>query len=148
MFKSGNKNLINFLQSLRAISRNLLASGTPGVSSAFATAAQTRLLYTKARWQPIKGELFVQNSPTANLRETLSRARSIYGAGMGFAALEVLTHVVKACIGLRWNSDSETSAALAEIDTDITQAIQASHDQTPSSDIEKTNALVECERRD
>jgi hypothetical protein len=56
---------------------------------------------------------------------------------MGFAALEILTHVVKACIGLRWNSDSETSAALAEIDTDITQAIQASHDQTPPSDIEK-----------
>lgn len=43
---------------------------------------------------------------------------------MGFASLGLLTSIVSATVGLRWEWDGSMAATLAVIDTDISQAIQ------------------------
>lgn len=63
--------------------------------------------------------------PTPELYDTLRRARALYGAGMGFASLRLLTHVLRKTIGLKWEEDGDLSDALAVIDSDVTQAIQS-----------------------
>lgn len=65
--------------------------------------------------------------PTQQLLDTLTRVRSLYGVGLGFASLSVLASVVYATIGLRWESlaDGVMADILAVIDADIGQAIQA-----------------------
>lgn len=110
--------------SLRAISRGILASGQPGIASTFTTVARARLQHTNARSLEVPQPLFRKSSPTGNLRDTLTRARSVYGAGMGFASLGILTEVVRATIGLRWDRDGDMVKVLSDIDTDISQAIQ------------------------
>ncbi|KAI6118227.1 hypothetical protein F5141DRAFT_1212129 [Pisolithus sp. B1] len=99
-------------RSLRAITRNLLASGSPGLATAFTDAARTRLHGIHA-------------VPTASLDNILARIRSLYGAGMGFASLGLLASIVKATIGLRWEREGFMATTLAVIDTDISQAIQS-----------------------
>ena len=64
--------------------------------------------------------------PTPQLNDALTRARSLYGAGMGFASFGILASVVRATLGIRWEEDGEMADALAAIDADIGQAIQAS----------------------
>ena len=64
--------------------------------------------------------------PTQQLHDTLTRVRSLYGAGLGFASLSVLAPIVRATIGFRWESDGIMADILAVIDADIGQAIQAS----------------------
>ena len=61
-----------------------------------------------------------------SLHDLLTRARSLYGAGLGFASLGLLSAIVRATIGLRWEDDGDMADILAVIDADIGQAIQAS----------------------
>jgi hypothetical protein len=120
------------VHSLRAIVRNLLASGTPNLASEFTNAARCRFYQTNAKSLPSTLRLFTRKSsggaatPTPQLNEVLTRARSLYGAGMGFASLGILASVVRATLGIRWEEDGEMTNALAVIDTDIGQAIQVS----------------------
>jgi hypothetical protein len=43
---------------------------------------------------------------------------------MGFASLGILSSIVNATIGLRWEEDGAMAHILAVIDADISQAIQ------------------------
>jgi hypothetical protein len=61
-----------------------------------------------------------------SLHDLLTRARSLYGAGLGFASLGLLSSIVRATIGLRWEDNGDMADILAVIDADIGQAIQAS----------------------
>ncbi|KAH7924130.1 hypothetical protein BV22DRAFT_1035564 [Leucogyrophana mollusca] len=119
------------LEDLRAITRSLLATGTPSLASAFTAAARSRLRQTSAKRIATTNGLFdtglngIDAIPTTDLNNVLSRARSLYGAGMGLASLGVLSSVVRATIGLRWEPEGATADALAVIDADISQAIQS-----------------------
>ncbi|KAI6147756.1 hypothetical protein BKA82DRAFT_999614 [Pisolithus tinctorius] len=119
------------IEDLRAITRNLLASGSPGLASAFTDAARIRLRQTIAKRIANTNGLFepeldgIHAAPSSSLDNTLARIRSLYGAGMGFASLGLLVTIVKATIGLRWGRDGSMAAMLAVIDTDISQAIQS-----------------------
>jgi hypothetical protein len=116
--------------SLRAIVRSLLATGPPALASAFISAARTQLRQTHVKVSPPL--LFTRRPsdgtvlPTSQLTETLGRARSLFGAGMGLASLGVLASVVRASRGLTWSADSEMADALALVDADICQALQVS----------------------
>ena len=70
--------------------------------------------------------------PTAGLRTVLTRARTLYGAGMGFASLRVLAQPVRATTVFFWAEGSEMEAVLAEIDADISQALQSSREEMDS----------------
>ncbi|KAI0940591.1 hypothetical protein AcW1_003747 [Taiwanofungus camphoratus] len=119
---------------LRAVVRTLLATSPHSVTAAFTTSARRRLEKMNAKTLPPSVKLFMKTNdglsrPTSDLRSVLRRARALYGAGMGFASLELLTEVVKSTIGGRWQEDGETADVLAEIDADITQAIQSSKEE-------------------
>lgn len=109
--------------------RNLLATGPPSLAPAFTTAARSRLRQTNAR-ATNPPSLFLPQAcesspaPTPELHETLTRARTLYGAGMGFWSLGVLASIVRATIGLQWEEDGDMADVLAAIDADIGQAIQ------------------------
>jgi hypothetical protein len=82
------------------------------------------------------------------LHDILTRARSLYGAGLGFASLAVLSSIVRATIGLRWDDDGDMADILAVIDADIGQAIQASVPRLMLCMIsELTDRLSEFKRR-
>lgn len=116
--------------SLRAITRNLLATGTPSLAAAFTAAARSRLRQTSAKRIATTNGLFTTSLngiyaiPTPELDKALARARSLYGAGMGFASLGILSSIVKATVGLRWEDDGAMAHVLAVVDADISQAIQ------------------------
>lgn len=116
--------------SLRSIIRNILATGPPGITPAFTNAARSRLRQTNCKVNPYL--LFrkqTHNSPAIplpHLHDVLTRARSLFGAGMGFASLSLLASIIRGTIGLRWEDDSDMADFLAAIDSDITQAIQVS----------------------
>ena len=115
---------------MRAITRNLLATGTPSLSAAFTAAARSRLRQTSAKRIATTHGIFTTSLdgiyaiPTPELDKALARARSLYGAGMGFASLNILSSIVKATIGLRWEVSGAMVHVLAVIDSDISQAIQ------------------------
>ena len=44
---------------------------------------------------------------------------------MGLASISILTDVVHATVGLRWDLDGETADILAAVDQDISQAYQS-----------------------
>ncbi|KAF9034819.1 hypothetical protein BJ165DRAFT_1511762 [Panaeolus papilionaceus] len=121
-------------EDLRSIIRNLLATGPPGVAPAFTNAARSRLKQT-TKIIPSPYQLFrrqSRDSPCAALpplHDALTRARSLYGAGMGFASLHILASIVRATIGLRWEEDGDMADMLALIDSDIGQAIQSSKEE-------------------
>ncbi|KAG6332619.1 hypothetical protein ID866_6472 [Astraeus odoratus] len=132
---------------LRAITRSLLASGSPSLASAFTDAARTRLRQTSAKRIANTNGLFettmdgIHVVPTSNLDHVLARVRSLYGAGMGFASLGLLATIVKATVGLRWERDGAMAAKLAVIDTDISQAIQSCKEELESDRVnDLTNA--------
>lgn len=118
--------------SLRSVVRNLLSTGPPGITPAFTNAARSRLRQTNTKALPAPYSLFRKQTrdspatPLPHLHDALSRARSLYGAGMGFSSLVVLASIVRATIGLRWEDDGDMSDILAIIDADIGQAIQVS----------------------
>ena len=70
--------------------------------------------------------------PTDTLRRVLSRARALYGAGLGFASLRVLAVVVRAANGIHWAEGGELETTLAAIDVDISQAIQSCKEEWAS----------------
>lgn len=59
---------------------------------------------------------------------------------MGFASLAILSSIVKATVGLRWEEDGAMADVLAAIDTDISQAMQVGVTQLPR--ISSTNRMV------
>ncbi|KIL61698.1 hypothetical protein M378DRAFT_166666 [Amanita muscaria Koide BX008] len=117
------------IDDLRYISRSLLATGPAGIVPAFLHAAHARLSQTNAKAVPNTQLLFVARScgaaPTECLHDALSRARKLFGSGMGFASLGILTTIVRATLGLRWDDEGDMADVLATIDGDITQAIQS-----------------------
>ena len=123
--------LLTLVISLRSIVRNLLATGPPGLAPAFTSAARSRLRQTNSKVHN-SPYLFQRqtrdkpSAPTPSLHDLLTRARSLYGAGLGFASLGLLSSIVRATIGLRWEDDGDMADILAVIDADISQAIQAS----------------------
>ncbi|KAG1788914.1 uncharacterized protein HD556DRAFT_1311668 [Suillus plorans] len=129
---------------LRAITRNLLATGTPSLAAAFTAAARSRLRHTNARRIATTNGLFTtsQNGihaiPTQELDNALARARSLYGAGMGFASLAILSSIVKATVGLRWEEDGAMADVLAAIDTDISQAMQSCKEELEGGRVSDT----------
>ncbi|KIK00932.1 hypothetical protein K443DRAFT_99573 [Laccaria amethystina LaAM-08-1] len=121
---------------LRSIVRNLLAAGPPGVAPAFANAARSRLRHTYAKALPNSHPLFRRQPhnikfavPTELLQDTLANVRSLYGGGMGFCSLAILTSIVRATLGLRWEEEGDMADILAVIDVDIGQAIQSSKEE-------------------
>jgi hypothetical protein len=119
--------------SLRSIVRSLLATQPPSLAAAFTNIARTRLQQTDAKAHKNASSSFFichthssSTTPTQQLHGTLTRVRSLYGAGLGFASLSALTPIVSATIGLRWESDGVMADILAIIDADIGQAIQVS----------------------
>lgn len=71
-----------------------------------------------------RGRCYV--AATAKLNGLLAYTRSLYGAGMGFDSIDVLTGIVRATTGVRWDAAGELAAdVLAVVDTDICQAIQS-----------------------
>jgi len=119
---------------LRSIVRNLLATGPPGLVPAFTNAARSRLRQTNSKVHN-SPYLFQRqtrdkpSSPMPSLHDILTRARSLYGAGLGFASLGLLSSIVRATIGLRWEDDGDMADILAIIDADISQAIQSSKEE-------------------
>lgn len=70
--------------------------------------------------------------PTAELRRVLTRARMLYGVGLGFASLRLLAQPVRATAKFRWEPGSDIEQVLAEIDADIGQALQSSREEMDS----------------
>ena len=121
--------------SLRSIVRSLLATQPPSIAAAFTNIARTRLQQTDPKVHtnpPASSSFFTFHTPgssvmpTQELHDALIRIRSLYGAGLGFASLGILTAIVRATVPLRWESDGGMADILAVIDADIGQAIQAS----------------------
>ncbi|KAK2463906.1 hypothetical protein APHAL10511_004078 [Amanita phalloides] len=149
------------VEDLRSISRNLLATGPPGIAPAFLNAAHSRLNQTNARAVPAK-QLFVKKShsahpvPTEALYDALTRARKLFGSGLGFASLGIVTALVRATLDLRWDDMGEMANILAVVDGDITQAIQSCKEEISSGRMsdhvaaqnavnELKEAISECE---
>ncbi|TFK50656.1 hypothetical protein OE88DRAFT_282161 [Heliocybe sulcata] len=121
-------------EDLRAVMRTLLATHSPALASAFTEIARARLAQVDARASS-SAPLFTRTSPSnlskpaPGLTDALTRARALYGAGMGFASLALLTAVVRATRGRQWDPEGDMVNALAMIDADITQAIQSSKEE-------------------
>ncbi|KAF8890947.1 hypothetical protein BD779DRAFT_1515382 [Infundibulicybe gibba] len=135
---------------LRCIVRSLLATGTPNLASAFTSTARSRLHQTDAKAVPNPYSLFKYQprdrlcAPSHQLQDTLKRARSLYGAGMGFASLGILASIVRGTIGLQWPEDGDMANTLAIIDADIGQAIQSSKEEVEAGRVENFMAAREA----
>lgn len=107
------------------------------MASSFTEAARERLLQTNTTSRPT-GKLFIKADgnhrtiPGPDLKGTLIRARTLYGAGLGFASLKLLAAVVRATQGHQWNGSENLENTLAEIDADISQALQSSREELDS----------------
>ena len=108
----------------------MLASGPPGITPAFTNAARRRLRQTSYKVNPYvffnKQTCDSPATPLPHLHDVVTHARSLFGAGMGFASLALLVTIVRATIGLQWEDEGDMADFLAVIDSDITQAIQVS----------------------
>ncbi|KZT00476.1 uncharacterized protein LAESUDRAFT_739614 [Laetiporus sulphureus 93-53] len=125
------------LDDMRAVIRTLLATSPPSVTATFTNAARRRLEKMNAKSLSPSTRLFVKSldgltRPTPELYSTLGRARALYGAGMGFASLSLLTEVVHATVGAVWDEAGEMADVLAAIDADVTQAIQSAKEEMAS----------------
>ncbi|KAI0692248.1 hypothetical protein C8T65DRAFT_586725 [Cerioporus squamosus] len=139
------------LEDLRAIVRGMLATSPPSVAQAFTSAARQRLLRVNAIAVPDTTGMFSAGSgektasPSEKLQDILIRTRTLYGSGMGFASLKILARIVSATVGLRWEEDSAMEDVLAEIDADISQAIQSSKEEIEGgrvADIQAARGVV------
>ncbi|KAJ7641039.1 hypothetical protein FB45DRAFT_899321 [Roridomyces roridus] len=123
-------------EDLRAILRSMLASKTPGLVSAFLTSTRTRLhqrtpsaaLHSK-NLQTLLPFDFEAGVLAPQLQETLTRARLLYGSGLGFDSLPLLTAVVRATMGVRWPAEGEVPHALVVVDADLDQALQSCREE-------------------
>ena len=113
----------------------MLATSPPSVAQAFTSAARQRLHRVNADAVPDTMGIFSPGpgektaSPSEKLHDILIRIRTLYGSGMGFASLKILARIVNATVGLKWEEDSAMEDVLAEIDADISQAIQSSKEE-------------------
>ncbi|KAG9033318.1 hypothetical protein FRB95_000325 [Tulasnella sp. JGI-2019a] len=131
--------------SLRAIVRSLLATGPTGTTSCFTSIARTRVQHSTPRKLPSPSSLFTTASPdssfavpTKALYDTLARARALFGVGLGFESLPILTSIINRILPLQWEIDSEMEDALIVLDADLAQAIQSCREQLASgSDLVK-----------
>ncbi|KAF9236540.1 hypothetical protein BU15DRAFT_89074 [Melanogaster broomeanus] len=112
------------IDDLRAITRTLLATGTPSLAAHL----QRRHVHDCVK-------------PTQN--NVLARARSLYGAGMGFTSLSLLSSVVTATVGLRWEQEGSMADILAVIDADICQAIQSCKEELEGGRVNDLGAARE-----
>ncbi|KAG9308215.1 hypothetical protein JVU11DRAFT_12228 [Chiua virens] len=137
------------IEDLRAITRSLLATGTPNLAASFTVAARSRLRQTNAKRIASSNGLFVTGLdgihavPTPELENVLARVRSLYGAGMGFAGLSLLSSVVNATVGLRWEKEGSMADILVVIDADISQAIQSCKEELAGGRIDDVTAARE-----
>ncbi|KAI0344723.1 hypothetical protein BDW22DRAFT_1083506 [Trametopsis cervina] len=130
---------------LRAILRATLASCPPSTASAFTAAARKRLVHLSSRSRPCTTSLFDLTydglaAPTPSLHVFLRRSRALYGSGMGFTSLRILTDVVRETLGLRWDLNGETAVVLAAVDADISQAYQSAKEELGSGRMADLNA--------
>jgi len=120
---------------LRTIIRTTLATCPASTTAALTSAARHHFAHWKISSAP-EGLFTVQDNglalPAAGLQKVLSRARSLYGVGSAFSSLSVLEGVVRATLGLRWEEDGQMAYALADVDADITQAIQSCKEELGS----------------
>lgn len=116
--------------SLRKVVRDLLASGLPGIGPTFCTAARARIIrqgVSVAVPEAVFGNDGTDSYftvPTDALRSTMVEARCLYGSGLGFAGIRLLSGLVRQTLGRRWRHEGSTMVVLSELDIDITQAIQ------------------------
>ena len=121
----------------------MLATNPPSVAASFVSAARGCLSHSQQRHLVKQTGLFdtrerhgsFESIPSARLHALLSYTRSLYGAGMGFDSLEVLTGVVRASSVLRWEADDALPNELAMIDADISQAIQSCREEFTSGNV-------------
>ncbi|THU85882.1 hypothetical protein K435DRAFT_763817 [Dendrothele bispora CBS 962.96] len=140
-------------EDLRSAIRGLLSSGMPGVASAFTSAARERLGHVDVKSIPGSRPLFENQDtsrgeplPTEWLFETLARTRTLYGVGMGFASLEILTAVVRSTVGFQWSQHGEMATTLTAVDADIGQAIQSCKEEMDAgkvSNIDDARLIVQ-----
>ncbi|KAJ7435807.1 hypothetical protein B0H11DRAFT_1956873 [Mycena galericulata] len=117
-------------EDLRAILRDMLSSKTPGLVSAFIMSTRARLHQHTGAVEVVKFKLLSDSGVLApQLLERLTRARLLYGSGMGFASLPLLAAVVRSTIGSRWPPESEVAHALVVVDADIDQALQSCREE-------------------
>ncbi|KAG8858942.1 hypothetical protein FRB96_004762 [Tulasnella sp. 330] len=146
------------LEDLRAIVRSLLATGPSGTTTAFTSIARNRIQNSTQRKLPSPSSLFTTASPASSnamptkaLYDTLARARALFGVGLGFESLPVLTSIVSRILPLQWEIDSEMEDALIVLDADLAQAVQSCREQLQSSgdlvkDIEGARSTVKALR--
>jgi hypothetical protein len=141
------------LHSLRAITRNLLATQPNTLTQCYKACAQARLRQTDNASIPDPASLFEKLDehsfvPTPSFTETLSRARKLYGVGLGTSSLPLLTSIVQATVGLRWREVGDVADLLAVIDSDISQAIQVGFTPTVNRHTSVTEDNAEHQGRD
>ncbi|KAF8310661.1 hypothetical protein DL93DRAFT_2061848 [Clavulina sp. PMI_390] len=114
------------VEDLRAVVRALLVSGPPNTSPASSTAGSPRLSSTSdlASSIPDADPIF---SPQAH--DLLTRARALFGAGLGLESLPLLTVLIRGTSTLRWSEDGGFVDSLAVLDGDISQAIQSATEE-------------------
>ncbi|KAG7087016.1 hypothetical protein E1B28_012994 [Marasmius oreades] len=111
-------------------SDELLSSGLPDIAKTFNEIARGYYSSKGEEYKPNYKSLFRRGEegavvPTEDFNEGLIHGRSLYGIGMGLAALEVLAFIVSATVGIRWREGDKLYGALVVLDSDITQAIQS-----------------------
>lgn len=77
---------------------------------------------------------------TGMLTGLLSYSRTLYGAGMGFDSLDILSGIVRSTAGLRWRADDGLVEMLAIVDADISQAIQSCREELLNGNVRDTAA--------
>ncbi|KAH9940484.1 uncharacterized protein BXZ73DRAFT_75572 [Epithele typhae] len=138
---------------LRAMVRGLLSASTPAIASTFTDVARERLRRAAATALPPPRTLFAQVPETAGqdtgvetwaatpaLRPVLRRTRAAYGAGIALDALGVLAAVVADATPSRWAPDSALEALLAEIDADISQAVESAKQECDAGRVDDPEA--------
>ena len=125
--------------SLRAIARSLLATGPCGTTTAFTGIARGRLQQTGLRSLPPTSTVFAsvptdaeRATPTPAFWDTLSRARCLFGLGLAFESLPILSALVNAAESFKFDTDTEFEEALFVLDGDIAQALQSCKEQNAS----------------
>lgn len=145
--------------SLRTIVRSMLATSPPNVAANFVSAARgclSQSLQRSMAKQPVLFEIRDLHSkdsrgqvmPTAKLSNLLSYARTLYGAGMGFDSLDLLSNITRTTAGLRWRADDNLLVeTLAIIDTDISQAIQSCREELLNGNVRDITAARNALRK-
>lgn len=131
------------IEDLRAIVRTLLATGPAGTTGTFTKIARNRVLHTAASRVPPSSSFFTTD-PTTNhglpqkpLWDAISRARALFGVGLGFESVPILASIVSTASDFTFEMDSEMEDALIVIDADIAQALQSCREQLTHGDLVK-----------